>query len=581
MAQVRRSSDKKKNMKRRHESSIENGLKELNTLNDEVNTKLQRLRDLDLFVLDNSLRETTVGALRGHTLENKFEIYNECKKVGLNHNIVASFSHMTRIGDTFIQELKKQKEDFSDKYAFSEFCDGVDANKIPLEAIPVGMQKCKELGIKHVIIEADLLYYAIDYKKFTHEAMCNLFDARFKWIRKHVAADSRILINLRDLPDAMKKNPERSLETVKFLASYRPQIFAILTEESGKYFPDELGVLTKVCKNVMNANDFTGHFLIHVHQQWGIKDMIQIECLANGATGIWAGICEEGASLGHASSALTIMNLIRLGNTKILSKFNCPAIREAAINVTKIVTGKPPHPKTPVYGARALDQVFGLPQFDPEQATDVVGTFDLAKFFNTEATMRITTLADSKMVKTRMERLFGAHRDINLKIAEDMRVLMLDDLRDDRKEEYHSAVGLATLFDRAGGQKTQGMVDAIAKFEIKSVHIKHLIEELHNQWKDWDLRDGVQDDRLTFDNFYDGFMKAYFGCYRCVEARKALKAININDDESIDWKEFVVFLKWAGHEYPQTETAEELLDIAFREGVIPAMQDEVVRSLVK
>ena len=35
------------------------------------------LKNLDLFVLDNSLRETTVGQLRGHTIENKWQIYNE------------------------------------------------------------------------------------------------------------------------------------------------------------------------------------------------------------------------------------------------------------------------------------------------------------------------------------------------------------------------------------------------------------------------------------------------------------------------------------------------------------------------
>ena len=35
------------------------------------------LKNLDLFVLDNSLRETTVGQLRGHTIENKWKIYDE------------------------------------------------------------------------------------------------------------------------------------------------------------------------------------------------------------------------------------------------------------------------------------------------------------------------------------------------------------------------------------------------------------------------------------------------------------------------------------------------------------------------
>ena len=33
----------------------------------------------EIFVLDNSLRESTVGQLRGHTIENKWKIYEEVR----------------------------------------------------------------------------------------------------------------------------------------------------------------------------------------------------------------------------------------------------------------------------------------------------------------------------------------------------------------------------------------------------------------------------------------------------------------------------------------------------------------------
>ena len=39
--------------------------------------KRKKLKNSEIFVLDNSLRESTVGQLRGHTLENKWKIYNE------------------------------------------------------------------------------------------------------------------------------------------------------------------------------------------------------------------------------------------------------------------------------------------------------------------------------------------------------------------------------------------------------------------------------------------------------------------------------------------------------------------------
>ena len=53
---------------------------QINRMNEdfrEHNEKLKQLKELDLFVLDNSLRESTVGQLRGHTIENKWKIYNE------------------------------------------------------------------------------------------------------------------------------------------------------------------------------------------------------------------------------------------------------------------------------------------------------------------------------------------------------------------------------------------------------------------------------------------------------------------------------------------------------------------------
>ena len=44
---------------------------------DEELDKRKVLSKMKLFVLDNSLRESTVGQLRGHTIENKWKIYEQ------------------------------------------------------------------------------------------------------------------------------------------------------------------------------------------------------------------------------------------------------------------------------------------------------------------------------------------------------------------------------------------------------------------------------------------------------------------------------------------------------------------------
>ena len=64
------------------------------------------------------------GQLRGHTLESKWELYNEVKKCGFKDTIVASFSHMTRVDDVFIKQLVEKGEDKTGLWGFSEITDG-------------------------------------------------------------------------------------------------------------------------------------------------------------------------------------------------------------------------------------------------------------------------------------------------------------------------------------------------------------------------------------------------------------------------------------------------------------------------
>jgi len=321
----------------------------------------------------------------------------------------------------------------------------------------------------------------------------------------------------------------------------------------------------------MTANDWNdGKILVHIHQKWDLQTASQLDCLSAGADGVWASMCEEGASVGHACASVTMMNLVRLGNTKILQKFNCTKLRSVAQAITKITTGRDPHPKQVLYGERATDLVFG--GFG-------VGDFDIAEFFGIETPNHITTLASPEMIRDRLEHFFGIDPQFNVDIGLKMKEKMLEDLRSGRKEEYNSAVGIAILFDRAGGKCTEKMSDVISKIDMKSPHHQTLIKEIREEWDFWDSKDRVQkDDRLQFDNFYHGFMQPYFGCYRCVTTKKSLKALDMDEDGYVDWNEFLVFVKWALRQYPDVPDADELMSIVFEKALIPAMRDERVKA---
>ncbi len=545
--------------------------------------KRRTLRDLDLFVLDNSLRESTVGQLRGHTLENKWAIFEEVKKCGLQLIIVAAFSHMPRVDDSFVSELRERESDMSKFFAFSEIKEKEDK-----EICPVGLQKMIEHGIPNPIFEVDLAHLV---GKDCIKELCALFEKRFEDTRKHFK-DAKILVNIRDLAVAMIRHPDYVFDIVKYLATSDNRIFGIIFEEPmGKFLPEQLGAWTKGVRMIMDESGWqSGHLLAHIHKKWGLAEACVHECLSNGASGIWCSMAEEGAGLGHACSSVTIMNLVRLGNKKVL-KYNCKAMRQAAINITKITTGQPPHAKQSVYGERALDIVFDMHSgmgggMGGEDATDAnttdgadVNEFSLSHFYGVKAPNRITTLASEQMIVDRLVNLFGPNEQFTIEMAQKMKATMIKDLTSDQKEEYMTAVGLAILFDKSGGHLTPKMAEVIDKVKIKSDEHKQLIGEVREIWDKWDISESKNKDGcLEFHSFYNGFMAPYFGCYECEDSRKGLQALDMNHDNTVEWDEFQVFLRWALDEYPDICTTGELLNTAFQKGLIPAMQDIVVKK---
>ena len=542
--------------------------------------KIERLKDLDLFVLDNSIRETTVGAIRGHTLDNKRLIYEEVKKCGFKYFIVGAFNNQTRVEDLFLADLIEKGEDLTNAVSFSEAWENIVDGVPQYEPVPVGLLKCKRFKINHVLFEIDLVNYKVDYDKFTMDQVCALVKHRIDWVRENLSSDSLILFNLRDFSDTMTLQPQRIWKIVSFLSTLPPteRIAGLAYEDVGKYEKDLLGGWTRaVRKEMLRGGWEGGELLFHQHEQWGTMHGDVLEVLGMGATGVWAGVCAEGAAMGHADSCSTILNLIRLGNKKVQKKFNCKHLRDAAINVTKIVTGLPPSPRQPIYGERAIDMVFGFVFSGlADDASVYTDGFDLAEFLGLEKTMRISNMANPGMILEKLNVTFGEDPQFTMKMAEAMKAQMGENLVDDgRKEEYNSQAGLAILFDQAGGQLTPKMSEIVIESTNNTPHINDIIAQIKEDWEVWDVKDGVDDDQISFDNFYKGFMAPYFGCYKCEDSQIALRCLDMDTDGSIDWFEFRTFLVWAGRQYPGTKDKQELLDHAFRHGLIPAMKDEL------
>ena len=542
-----------------------------------VKQREQTLKDLDAFVLDNSLRETTVSQTRGHTLQDKWNIFTHVKKCGFQHIVVATFSEAGRVDDVFVRELIERGEDISGFYAFVNFIETIDNGIIDTQTVPIALLKMKELKMNNPIIEMDLDDSRLKWsKKDLIKDLCSLLLSRIQWAKQNLCSDANIFVNFRDFPFVMEKCPGRVLEIVRFLGrlddSMRP-IGLMYEDATGEYMPQEMAQWTQRVRSVMNSVGWrNGNLLTHVHQKWGLADAVQLECLKAGANGMWAGVCEEGSAFGHACSSTTLMNLIRLGNTKVLERYNCTYLRKAAIEVTKITTGIPPHSRQCVSGERIFDISFN---FGGIAGGVYKGNeFDMAKFFSAKRPIRMNTLVTEEMILENLNEYFGEHAEFTQERAALMKAKMYEDLINNRKEEYMTPVGLALLFDRTGGHITPAMRDVITEWDLETPQAKMLIALLRDKWDACNSEGGLGADKIDYRTFYNHFMKSFSTTLNNMERRKAVKIIDIEKDGMIYWNNFLVYIKWAIIEYPDICDLNQLLSVTFKQGIIPATEDK-------
>lgn len=86
---------------------------------------LQSIQDevRDFFILDNSLRETTVGAPRGHTLEEKHKIVRSIAETGLEEIILGSYGSKISVDSQIAEQWRSLGKTFDSTWGFSDAYD--------------------------------------------------------------------------------------------------------------------------------------------------------------------------------------------------------------------------------------------------------------------------------------------------------------------------------------------------------------------------------------------------------------------------------------------------------------------------
>jgi hypothetical protein len=198
--------------------------------------KEERLKTMDVFVLDNSLRETAVASIKGQVSSDKDKILQSLQNTGLTDIIVAAFGPLRRPEDVWLEKKSKSNEINKESWwAFSEIADNPNENDVFLTPIPSGVLRCKQYGINNIIMEVDVICKRWD--GYTIDQFNELFQTRVEFIRQF-SPNAKILINIRDAPSAFfhepcKENyPERMATMVTAISKLEHKIFGIVFEVS-------------------------------------------------------------------------------------------------------------------------------------------------------------------------------------------------------------------------------------------------------------------------------------------------------------------------------------------------------------
>lgn len=165
-------------------------------------SKRAKLRNVKVMVLDNSLRESTVGQVVGHSLEDKTKILDSVESCGFKHQIVAAFSSQRRVDDAFCENVMARGGDMATRYAFTEDTDSVVNGKMMFgpDHIPIGLQKMKTYGIPNAVIEIDLADKSVDWDGDFPLAKCmDMFQYLLTWSNDNLPSFGESRLNMVNL----------------------------------------------------------------------------------------------------------------------------------------------------------------------------------------------------------------------------------------------------------------------------------------------------------------------------------------------------------------------------------------------
>lgn len=562
---------------------------------------IDRLKKMNIFVLDITMRKSCSGNFRGNTGVDKKRIWNTIKDTGFDNFVVASFRESHSLEDEIAAHvnLTKSRSQKQFHYSMTELYSVVEAG-IPSFATPAGITKMAKYGISNVVLDFCIFDPFIDWRKFSTQDFMDLVVLRLEQIRAS-SRNGRIFLCIRDAFDTFRssKNRNKILSFIAYAAVTlvpRYNIFGIMVEDStGTLLPWEIAGIIATFRATMDSNGWiNGHLLVQVGKGFGMAEMNVMAALSEGATGIWCGICEEGGIAGHACSTSILTNLFRMGNPFVSSRFHIGRLCQAAAKATKIITGGPVAMRQEIYGPRCVSIMQ-----DKRLLSDVADDTRKTLIFDDEADYRndplLSMVPEESDLSEQMELTFG-EREYDIMVLSNMRRLLLLDTKHKRKCDYYSSIGLFTLYERAGGDEyLDEMAEIIIHDESYAEFDNHpLLLQLYAYFRNFgdskfsttraggetgDMNDdfddasssdgevdfsfqnfsnpmlgltheAFEDEQVSYRAFFDAFASNFIPHMATREFKDLVLLLDASKSDSITWNQIKLRARWALAEFP-------------------------------
>jgi hypothetical protein len=410
--------------------------------------KLQRLRDVEPYLIDLSLRENPFGSNVGQTLQNKLDILPKLRAFGFENILFGTLDYAypdaPEVDDDFMRTLHERGIDMTGGFAFTDI--GLVKNGV-FEPSP-SQNKLASYGVPNTLHE---IYLSREGMKplYTFEQLIESLPVSIAWLNDHVVGDHggkpRILINVVDGCDAFMEDWERTCAVLSFLAK-QPIEGVSFEDDRGTYMPFQVGAFVEAARAYLPP---PLKLLVHVHTGGGFENASLVEALVRGADGCWGGLPKRAAIIGHASLGELLANLVRAGNTSVQETYTIPELLPLATWLQKLDDPSAPVPDDlPILGTNAyrltLDffRQLGTRAMDlpPER---IGGTYGY----------RVAPLAaDTIVLAGRLEEI-AVPGPYAPRVLERMIFLMRQDLRDGLRLVYDEPDVLRELYGRAGGSQ--------------------------------------------------------------------------------------------------------------------------------